>query len=101
MSRMSIFAVEYTYDERRDEQDAVRPEHRTYLRGLAEQGTLLASGPWADGAPGALLVLRTDDAATLDALLADDPFARAGLIASTTVRGWNVVIGGWPEPAPL
>jgi uncharacterized protein YciI len=98
---MSIFAVEYTYDERRDEQDAVRPEHRAYLRGLAEQGTLLASGPWADGGTGALLVFRTDDAATLDALLAADPFARAGLVASTAVRGWNVVIGGWPEPAPL
>lgn len=98
---MSIFAVEYTYDERREQQDAVRPEHRAYLRGLAEQGTLLASGPWAAGEPGALLVFRTDDAATLDELLAADPFARAGLIAETTVRGWNVVIGGWPEPAPL
>lgn len=98
---MSIFAVEYTYDERRDEQDAVRPDHRAYLRGLAERGTLLASGPWAAGDPGALLVFRTDDVQALESLLAEDPFARAGLIASTTVRGWNVVIGGWPEPAPL
>ena len=98
---MSIFAVQYTYDERRDQQDAVRPEHRTYLRGLAEQGVLLASGPWADGEPGALLVFRTDDAGTLEELLAADPFARERLISTTTVRGWNVVIGGWPEPAPL
>ena len=98
---MPIFAVQYTYDERRDEQDAVRPEHRAYLRGLAEQGILLASGPWAHGEPGALLVFRTDDETTLDALLAADPFARAGLVARTTVRGWNVVIGGWPGPAPL
>lgn len=98
---MSIFAVQYTYDDRRDEQDAVRPDHRAYLRGLQEQGTLLASGPWAEGRPGALLVFRTDDAQTLEALLAADPFARAGLIADTSVRGWNVVIGGWPEPAPL
>jgi hypothetical protein len=94
---MSIFAVQYTYDERRDEQDAVRPEHRAYLRSLAEDDRLLASGPWADGPSGALLVFQTPDRAALDDLLGADPFAVAGLIASTTVRGWNVVIGGWPD----
>ena len=58
---MSIFAVRYTYDERSEVRDAVRPEHRSWLADQAEAGVLLGSGPFTDGAPGALLVLRGDD----------------------------------------
>ncbi|NKY08714.1 hypothetical protein HF998_17300, partial [Cellulomonas hominis] len=46
---MALFAVRYTYDSRTDLQDEVRPEHRAYLRGVAERGGLLGSGPFADG----------------------------------------------------
>ena len=58
---MPTYAVRYTYDERDDVRDVFRAEHRAYLSGLAEQGTLLVSGPFADGAPGALLVFRAGD----------------------------------------
>jgi hypothetical protein len=94
---MPTFAVQYTYDARHDRQAAVRPEHRAYLRSLAVDGSLLGSGPYTDGAPGALLVFRTQDRATLDELLAGDPFALAGLITATTVRSWDVVLGPWSE----
>lgn len=96
---MTIYAVQYTYDARGTARDEVRPEHRAYLGGLAERGTLLASGPFTDGEPGAMLVLQANDAAMLDALLAADPFAREGLIARTTVRPWDIVLGAW-APTP-
>ncbi|MCB7137394.1 YciI family protein [Cellulosimicrobium marinum] len=95
---MPIHAVTYVYPDRPAELDAVRPEHRAFLRGLHEQGALLASGPLAataDAPAGALLIV---DAASVDAaaeLLDADPFARAGLVAERSVRPWSPVIGDW------
>ncbi len=97
---MATFAVRYTYDQRTDLQDEVRPEHRAYLRGLAERGLLHGSGPFSDGTPGALLVFETADRDALAALLADDPFARAGVIAEVEVRAWRLVIGPWAAGQP-
>lgn len=94
---MATFAVRYTYDQRADLQDEVRPEHRAYLQGLAERGLLHGSGPFTDGAPGALLVFEAADRAVLAGLLADDPFARAGVIAEVEVRDWKLVLGPWAE----
>lgn len=94
---MTLFAVEYSYDQRTDLQDEVRPTHRDYLRTLADRGVLHGSGPYTDGAPGALLVFETADRAELDRLLADDPFARAGVIGAVGVREWKLVIGPWAQ----
>ena len=63
------------------------------------QETLLGSGPFEDGAPGALLVFGTADRAQLDTVLAADPFALEGLIAETDVREWDVVLGPWATGA--
>lgn len=41
---MSVYAVRYTYDSRSDLQGEVRPEHRAYLRGLADRGRCTARG---------------------------------------------------------
>jgi len=92
---MSIFAVRYTYDERAEVRDAVRPEHRAWLAAQADAGVLLGSGPFTDGSPGALLVLRAQDEQEVGAVLAQDPFAREGLVAQTEVRGWNLILGPW------
>lgn len=92
---MSIFAVRYTYDERADVRDQIRPEHRAWLATCAERGALLGSGPFTDGEPGALLVFRADDAGALGTLLAQDPFSREGLVRGTEVRAWDVVVGPW------
>ncbi|WP_024288469.1 YciI family protein [Cellulomonas sp. KRMCY2] len=96
---MTIYAVQYTYDDRTAAREEVRPEHRAYLRELAERGTLLGSGPFTDGEPGALLILTAHDAEAIDGLLAGDPFAREGLIARTVVRPWDIVIGAWARDA--
>ncbi|MEA5454601.1 YciI family protein [Sinomonas sp. JGH33] len=90
---MTVFAVEYLYDSstaaRRDE---VRADHRGWLAGIAENGQLLASGPYEDGT-GALLLFKADDAEALHALLAQDPFAVEGLLASSSAIAWNPVSG--------
>jgi len=96
---MTVFAVRYTYDERSAQRDAARPEHRAYLARLADDGLLLGSGPLTDGEPGALLVFAAGSREELDRLLADDPFARGGLVAATEVRTWDLVIGPWARPA--
>ncbi|AEI12141.1 YciI family protein [Cellulomonas gilvus] len=92
---MPTYAVRYTYDERAEVRDRVRPEHRAYLAGLADAGALRGSGPFPDGPPGALLVFEVADEAALRRLLDDDPFAREGLVAATEIRRWDVVIGPW------
>ncbi|KMM46799.1 MAG: YciI family protein [Cellulomonas sp.] len=92
---MPMFAVQYTYDQRDDVRDVVRPRHRAYLAGLAESGALRGSGPYVGGSPGALLIFSADDEAALRALLEADPFHLEGLIAATEVREWNLVLGPW------
>lgn len=88
-----IFAVEYRYVTDQDEAMAkVRPSHRAFNGKLAEQGRLLAAGPYV-GTHDALIVVRADDAAGALALLEDDPFNQAGYITERTPREWNPVIG--------
>jgi uncharacterized protein YciI len=67
--------------------------HRAYLRGLKEQGVLIASGPMHPRF-GGLLLLRVadDDTKTLDAIRDSDPFFQSG-VAQYELVGWNPVIG--------
>ncbi|THJ67740.1 hypothetical protein E8P82_02570 [Arthrobacter echini] len=90
---MSIFAVEYVYDpEQEDLRAEHRPEHRGWLEQLVEQGVVLASGPFVDGS-GALLVVASGSEAELNSVLAQDPFAREGVISAVKTAAWNPIIG--------
>ncbi|MFE4195441.1 YciI family protein [Paenarthrobacter sp. NPDC056912] len=90
---MTVFAVEYVYVADSDAlRDEARPAHRAWLGDLAEAGTLLASGPYGDGA-GALLIFRSADEAELNAVLKQDPFASAGVIAGIRTTEWSPIIG--------
>ncbi len=42
---------------------------------------------------GSLLVIEAADRASAEALLADDPYAKAGLFESVTLRAWRWTIG--------
>ncbi|MDO4243726.1 MAG: YciI family protein [Actinomyces sp.] len=89
----TIYAVEYRYVTDQDEElDRVRPAHRAFNAALADRGRLLAAGPYV-GTHDALIIVRAEDAADALALLADDPFQQAGLIAERLPREWNPVIG--------
>lgn len=86
---MSLFAIHYVYDDRAAERDAMRPEHRAWMLGLAERGIARAFGRYEDdGDPGALLVFEADSAAAVEELLAADPYQAAGLVVGHSVRAW-------------
>ncbi len=87
---MTMFAVHYTYDERFDEREAMRPAHRAFITGLADAGAALAFARYDDaGSPGALLIFQGGSADAIEQLLDDDPYAAAGLIVGREVRVWN------------
>ncbi|GHE09238.1 YciI family protein [Klenkia taihuensis] len=89
-----IVAVTYRYTEDTALRDEVRPEHRAYLRELADAGSLLLSGPFGAGAPaGALLVFRADDEAQVQGWVDADPFSVRGVVASATLAEWQPVLG--------
>jgi uncharacterized protein YciI len=69
-------------------------EHRAYLRGLQEQGLLLASGPF-DPRNGGGLLLRVPDGdvhGTLDRIRDGDPFTQRGL-AQYELLPWAPTFG--------
>ena len=90
---MTVFAVEYVYAANSTEaRNETRPAHREWTGNLAQDGAILASGPYGDGA-GALLIFKTEDEATLNSILKQDPYAAAGVIAGTRITEWSPVIG--------
>jgi uncharacterized protein YciI len=90
---MTIIAVTYRYADDVAARDRVLPEHRAYLRALADQGVLLVSGPYGPGEPRGALLLFHADKARVTALIADDPFTTNGVIAITEITAWEPVIG--------
>jgi uncharacterized protein len=91
---MPTYAVELCYGRDVAEQERVRPEHRDYLRQLTERGVLVAAGAFP-GENGGLLVCQAADEAELRAIIAEDPFSKAGVTVRTVVREWNPMIGTW------
>jgi len=91
-----IFAVHYTYSDPAAAagRDAVRPEHRAWLTSLIAAGSLLSTGPYPDGS-GGLLLFQTPDEATVQALLAQDPFVGGKLVDAVRVVEWKPVMGAF------
>ncbi|MBU4531844.1 MAG: hypothetical protein KUA43_16910 [Hoeflea sp.] len=75
---------------------ATRPPHVEYLKGLEAKGVLKMAGPLLgdDEKPiGSLLVVSTADKAEAEAVAAGDPYALAGLFATTEIRAFNWTFG--------
>lgn len=75
---------------------ATRPTHVDYLKGLEAKGVLKMAGPLLgdDEKPiGSLLVVATADKAEAEAVAAADPYAIAGLFATTEIRAFNWTFG--------
>ena len=72
-----------------------RPTHLAYLASLKERlkiaGALL--GPDAQTPVGSMLIFDCADAGEARALVADDPFAKAGLFASVDIKAWRQGVG--------
>jgi uncharacterized protein YciI len=73
---------------------AVTEQHRTYLRGLKNAGTLVASGPMDPRTGGILLLTVPDDdvVAALDRVRDEDPYVTFGM-AQYELIPWVVGIG--------
>ena len=72
-----------------------RPQHLNYLKGLGAKlkagGALLS--PDRASVLGSMLILEGDDQAEIAAILAEDPYAKAGLFASIDVKPWRQAVG--------
>lgn len=94
---MTVFAVHYDYIDDAERVQAVRPEHREFLRERRREGTLALAGALGEGGrPGALLIVHADSADDALAVLDEDPFRREGIITGRRAREWNVAIGELP-----
>jgi len=69
-----------------------RPAHLDFLNA---SGKVVFAGPFieADKPVGSLVVIEAADMADAEAFAASDPYARADLFASVTIREWRKVIG--------
>lgn len=91
---MAAYAVTYAYIPETEEMVAVRPSHVDFLQGLHDRGTLLVSGRLTEADPlGALLIIRGESVAEVEAIMDGDPFFQGGFVAERTVRKWNIVFG--------
>jgi hypothetical protein len=73
---------------------ATRPEHLAYLKEHLPR--LLAAGALLNddgtGGDGSVLIYDTEDRAEAERFAAGDPFAKAGLFATTEIRRWRKAI---------
>jgi uncharacterized protein YciI len=76
----------------------VRPEHKAWLAAMADR--IAFAGPLVtdDGRTmlGSLLAIEFDSRDAAHAWLADEPFTRAGLYASTSIHAF---VNLWPQKA--
>lgn len=84
------FATTIVYADDADTIARVRPTHREYLTALKEQGKLWASGPFEDDS-GALIIYEADEQQAAEELVHNDPFYKAGVFQSYTMKPWRQV----------
>ena len=89
------YAVRYGYVPEMDvRRDPHRADHLTFLKAHGEQGDLVLAGALTDPLDGAWIVVRAESEAAAYAMVSDDPYVRAGLVRSITVRPIAVVVPG-------
>ncbi len=71
----------------------LRDEHLSLARAAHERGELVMAGALADPADRALLVWKVDDRSVVEQFVKADPYVREGLVTSSTIREWTVVLG--------
>lgn len=88
---MALYAALFTYVAEQEQVEAVRPDHRAYLRSLLDDGTLHEAGRFGHER-GGLIVYATDTMDEAQALFDRDPFITAGIIELDSMQEWKVIL---------
>ena len=81
------------------EVDAVRDDHLSFLAGLEQRGLVVSAGR-QDPPVGGVVILNVDSEAEARALIAEDPYVKAG-VAAYTPTGFKPsrgVLADWKAP---
>ena len=98
---MPLFAITYEHPNEDGWKEHVMP-HVAWLQDRLTDGSLLASGPFTGTAvKSALLIMNAPDRATLNGLIASDPFAEHGLIENMIVDEWDPIFGTFNERSTM
>ena len=66
-------------------------EHAQFMNGLVDDGLILLGGP-VDGGREAFHVIRAPSEEAVRARLAEDPWARNGMLSITSVERWTILL---------
>lgn len=71
------------------------PEHVVFVNALEADGVIRLAGPLGseDGAEDVLLICRGDSADAVEDRLRRDPWTAAGMLATTRISPWNMLVG--------
>jgi uncharacterized protein YciI len=67
-------------------------EHATFTDNLEAEGLIRLAGP-LDGSIDVLLIMQGDSAEAIEARLVEDPWTPVGMLSTTWIRPWNVLVG--------
>jgi len=90
---MHLALIYELVDDYLDRRPPLREEHLGLAKEAHERGELLLAGAFVEPADRALLVWASEDEDVVRRFAEADPYVRNGLVASWSIRQWNVVIG--------
>ena len=95
MSDLRTFAILYSYvPDILDRRQPHRGPHLERLRQLEVDGRMVVAGAFADPTDGALIVIQAPEIGDVYEWIAGDPYVKAGLVMSATIREMTVAVRG-------
>jgi uncharacterized protein len=87
------FLLSYTYvPDMAEKRQPHRPAHLDYAKKAHAEGRLTFAAALTDPIDGAVIVLRGESESDVYVFISDDPYVKAGLVRSATVREIAVAI---------
>ena len=98
---MPLYVVSYEHPNEAGWQEHLMP-HVTWLQERLKDGSLFASGPFNNTKiKSALLIMSAPNIASLNDIIASDPFASEGLIENMIIREWDPIFGAFNEQSSM
>jgi uncharacterized protein YciI len=96
MASKKTFMLTYAYvPDMLERRQPYRPDHLNHLEAARARGLLRLAAALTDPVDAALLLLEAETQGEVLTWVASDPYNRAGLIRSATVRELGVVVPAW------